>query len=228
MTRNGNPSPRGLSYQVYQPFRVARPKAFGETWEQIRRTASRPHLVERTLRPGMSLPKRKVKVPVAKPVIGWREWIKFPDLRIESIKAKVDTGARTSSLHAFDLEEFEKDGGTWVRFMVHPEQRKSTPTIPVELPLKGKRRVRDSGGKAELRPVVEARVELMGQSWPIEITLTSRDAMGFRMLLGRQGIRGRFLVDPGGSFYGGRRIRKKTSASKRSGRVKSSTRRSRK
>jgi hypothetical protein len=164
----------------------------------------------------MSLSKRKVRPPPSKPVIGWREWVRFPDLRVDSIKAKVDTGARTSSLHAFDLREFERNGVTWVRFMVHPEQRKSTPTIPVELPLKAKRRVRDSGGKTELRPVVEAKVELLGQSWPIEITLTSRDAMGFRMLLGRQATRSRFVVDPGGSFYGGKRIRKRKSTSKAS------------
>ena len=169
----------------------------------------------------MSLPTRKVRSSFPQTVIGWREWIRFPDLRIDSIKAKVDTGARTSSLHAFGLQEFERNGLTWVRFMVHPEQRKSTPTIPVELPLKAKRRVRDSGGKTELRPVVEAKVELLGQCWPIEITLTSRDAMGFRMLLGRQAIRSRFLVDPGASFFGGKRVRKKKSPSKITGPGKS-------
>ncbi|MBT8397801.1 MAG: ATP-dependent zinc protease [Gemmatimonadetes bacterium] len=160
----------------------------------------------------MSLPKRTVKSPVGRPVIGWREWLRLPDLGVKSIKAKVDTGARTSSLHAFDLEEIERNGVVWVRFMIHPDQRTSHPSIPVELPLLARRRVRDSGGKTELRPVVETTAELLGQRWPIELTLTRRDSMGFRMLLGRQAIRRRFVVDPGGSFFGGKRILKKTSA----------------
>jgi hypothetical protein len=128
---------------------------------------------------------------------------------VPSIKVKVDTGARTSSLHAFDLDEVVRDGVTYVRFVVHPEQRRSTPAIPVELPLLTRRRVRDSGGKVESRPVVETTVDLAGQTWPIELTLTRRDAMGFRMLLGRQAIRGRFVVDPGRSFRVGRRPQKK-------------------
>ena len=155
----------------------------------------------------MSRPRRKrMELPLDR-LIGWREWIRFPDLGIESIKAKVDTGARTSSLHAFDLKEIPHDGGTRVRFTIHPEQRRLDPTVRVELPLVGRRRVRDSGGKAEMRPVVKADIELLGERWPIELTLTRRDVMGFRMLLGRQAIRGRFLVDPGGSFYGGKRPR---------------------
>jgi len=147
-------------------------------------------------------------------MIGWREWVALPDLGVEAIKVKVDTGARTSSLHAFDLEEVERDGRTFVRFEIHPRQRASRPVIPVELPLVARRKVRDSGGKAELRPVVETTVELMGRSWPIEITLTRRDAMGFRMLLGRQATRHRFVVDPGGSYYGGKRPTNKRAPSK--------------
>ena len=142
------------------------------------------------------------------PVIGWREWVALPELGIEYIKVKVDTGARTSSLHAFDLEECVRDGVTLVRFMIHPEQRRAHPEIPVELPLVARRRVRDSGGRSELRPVVETEVSLHGRRWPIELTLTRRDAMGFRMLLGRQAIRHRFVVDPGGSYYAGKRVRK--------------------
>lgn len=163
----------------------------------------------------MPRPNRVAKGPSPKPVIGWREWIRLPDLGVDHIKAKVDTGARTSSLHAFDLEESMKNGTPHIRFLIHPEQRRSQPTIPVELPLVAQRRVRDSGGKTELRPVVTAVVELLGQRWPIEITLTRRDAMGFRMLLGRQAIRKRFLVDPGGSFYAGKRVRKKSPPRKR-------------
>lgn len=142
------------------------------------------------------------------PVIGWREWVALPDLGVDYIKVKVDTGARTSSLHAFDLEESVRDGVAVVRFMIHPEQRRAHPEVPVELPLVARRRVRDSGGRSELRPVVETEVSLHGQRWPIELTLTRRDAMGFRMLLGRQAIRNRFLVDPGRSYCAGKRIRK--------------------
>jgi len=160
--------------------------------------------------------KGKRSAHAVKPVIGWREWIRFPELGIEAIKAKVDTGARTSSLHAFDVEEVEENGLTLIRFKIHPEQRVSRPTLSVELPLLARRRVRDSGGKAEFRPVVEAVIELLGQRWPIELTLTRRDAMGFRMLLGRQAIRRRFIVDPGDSYLAGKRSRKKGSLKKRS------------
>lgn len=143
------------------------------------------------------------------PIIGWREWVRMPELGIDHIKAKVDTGARTSSLHAFDIHEFVRDGTPYVRFLIHPEQRRARPEIAAELPLLARRRVRDSGGKVELRPIVETQVELHGERWPIELTLTSRDAMGFRMLLGRQAIRGHFIVDPGASYYAGKRPRRK-------------------
>ncbi len=165
----------------------------------------------------MSKRSRMEKRASTRPVIGWREWVAFPEMGVGSIKAKVDTGARTSSLHAFDLEEVERDGIVRIRFLVHPEQRSSKPAIAVELPLLSHRRVRDSGGRAEIRPVVETPIELLGQKWTIELTLTRRDSMGFRMLLGRQAIRHRFVVDPGGSFFGGKRIRKKASRKKRHG-----------
>jgi hypothetical protein len=153
-----------------------------------------------------SKPVKRLKPDVrAKRVVGWREWVRLPDLGIDSIKAKVDTGARTSALHAFGLREVERDGRAYARFEIHPEQRSSRPAVPVELPLVAHRRVRDSSGRVEERPVVESVIELLGERWPIEITLTHRDVMGFRMLLGRQAIRGRFVVDPGGSFYGGKR-----------------------
>lgn len=151
-----------------------------------------------------------------RPVIGWREWVAFPELGVDSIKAKVDTGARTSSIHAFDLREVRRDGLVYLRFKIHPEQRSARPEIAVELPLVARRRVRDSGGKVETRPVVSTEIELMGERWPIELTLTRRDMMGFRMLLGRRAIRGRFVVDPGGSFYGGKRVRRKTRSNEES------------
>jgi len=157
----------------------------------------------------MANPSRPGKGLAMKPIIGWREWVGLPDLGVESIKAKVDTGARTSSLHAFDVEEIEIAGVIHVRFLIHPEQKFSHPTIRAELPLLAYRRVRDSGGKVEIRPVVKTPVQLLGYQWPIELTLTRRDSMGFRMLLGRQAIRSKFAVDPGKSFLGGKRLRKK-------------------
>ncbi len=139
-------------------------------------------------------------------VIGWREWLALPDLGIAAIKAKVDTGARSSSLHAFGIEQIEHGGGSWVRFGVHPLQRDWKTTAHAELPLHEMRVVRNpgGGGREELRPVVVTAVELMGQQFDVELTLTSRDRMGFRMLLGRSAVRGRFVVDPGRSYLAGR------------------------
>ena len=139
--------------------------------------------------------------------IGWREWVALPDLGVETIKAKVDTGARTSSLHAFGVETYESGGRTMVRFEVHPEQRNERLSVSAVAPLVGRREVRDSGGRSEQRPVVLTTIELLGRRWEIELTLTRRDLMGFRMLLGRQAIRGHFLVDPGRSYLNGRRVK---------------------
>ncbi len=140
-------------------------------------------------------------------VIGWREWVRLPDLGVESIKAKVDTGARTSSLHAYDVEEFQRGKQTMVRFKLHPEQRNSRFVVTAEAPLCDRRRVTPSSGHSELRPVIRTTIELMGQVWEVELTLTRRDAMGFRMLLGRQAMRGHFAVDPGVSYRSGRRVK---------------------
>lgn len=138
-----------------------------------------------------------------RPVIGWREWVGLPELGVDWIKAKIDTGARTSSLHAFDLERFERGGREMVSFEAHPLQRDTSVRIPVEADLVDRRSIRSSTGDATVRPVVETDVTLLGQRWPIELTLIRRDMMGFRMLLGRQAIRRRFLVDPGLSFIAG-------------------------
>ena len=144
----------------------------------------------------------------ALPVIGWREWIGLPDFGIKAIKAKVDTGARSSSLHAFDLHMFERDGVQWVGFNIHPVQRKRNNTVEAEAMVHEFRSVRSSSGVAAVRPVIIANVDLLGIIWPVELTLASRDDMGFRMLLGREAFRRRFLVDAGRSFYGGRPKRK--------------------
>lgn len=143
------------------------------------------------------------------PAIGWREWVTLPDLGIKRIKAKVDTGARTSSLHAINIEYIQKSGSTWVRFEVHPLQRDTKTIVHAEAPLLEQRYVTNSGGKRTLRPVVETVVEICGLRLVAEITLISRDEMGFRMLLGRQAIRGHFLVHPGRSYRGGK-LNKKT------------------
>jgi hypothetical protein len=142
------------------------------------------------------------------PVVGWREWLALPDLGVEHLKAKIDTGARTSSLHVFDLEEYRFEGLDWVRFSIHPFQRSTSGTVCATSPVLEYRKVRSSSGQATLRPVIRTRVSLLGCRWEIEATLANRDAMGFRMLLGRQAVRDRFLIDPGRSFYAGRPRRK--------------------
>lgn len=142
-------------------------------------------------------------------LIGWREWLALPELGIVRIKAKIDTGARSSALHAFDLEPFKRRGVAMVRFKVHPVQRDSRTTVIAEAPLVDERAVTNSGGKSELRPVVRTKVSFMGREWPIELTLTRREVMGFRMLLGREALRDQYVVDPGRSYLGGRPGRKK-------------------
>lgn len=134
------------------------------------------------------------------PVIGWREQIALPELGIPELKAKIDTGARSSALHAFDIETFQDDGKMMVRFKVHPYQRNSDRTILAQAEVIDQREVRNSGGDTQVRPVIQTNVELGGFAFPIELTLTNRDKMGFRMLLGRQAVRRRFLVDAGQSF----------------------------
>jgi hypothetical protein len=136
--------------------------------------------------------------------IGWREWVALPDLGVTRVKAKIDTGARSSALHAFDLEHFRRRGHDMVRFAIHTLQRSNKRVIVAEAEMMDERIVRSSNGVNALRPVILTRVELLGESWPIELTLASRDEMGFRMLLGRQALRGRFLIDPGRSYLTGR------------------------
>ncbi|QDU79307.1 hypothetical protein Pla110_10150 [Polystyrenella longa] len=152
---------------------------------------------------------RPKKAEPVKPIIGWREWIALPELGIEQIKVKVDTGARSSSLHAYDLSYFERRGTRFVRFKVHPLQRKTTEIVTTEAEVVDVRSVRSSSGKANMRPVIMTNMTLLGQTWSIELTLANRDEMGFRMLLGREAFRGRFLVDAGKSYYDGREKRPK-------------------
>lgn len=137
-------------------------------------------------------------------VVGWREWVALPDCGVERIKAKVDTGARTSTLHAFRLEEFSDGDGRWARFEIHPEQRSARDALDVVVPITEYRRVRSSNGVVQERPVIRTTLEVLGQRFAIDLTLTNRDEMGFRMLIGRAALRRRFLVDPTRSYYGGR------------------------
>ena len=130
--------------------------------------------------------------------------MQLPDVGIPWIKAKLDTGARTSSIHAFDKAEFERDGVEWVRFRVRPWQESIEDEVVVECPVHDRRHVRSSSGHVEERIVVRMRVTLVGRTVPAEFTLSNRDQMGFRMLIGRQALRRGFVVAAGESFLGGR------------------------
>lgn len=136
--------------------------------------------------------------------IGWREWVALPDLGVSAIKVKVDTGAASSSLHAFDLERFSRDGLEMVRFDIHPRQRSARGAVTVEVEVIDERQVRNPGGRSETRPVIRTQLRWADIVWGAEINLTRRDEMGFRMLLGRKALNKRFVVDPGRSFLGGK------------------------
>lgn len=130
--------------------------------------------------------------------------MRLPGLEVRWIKAKLDTGARTSAIHAFDLEEFEKNGDDWVRFSIHPWQRSAVESTVVELPVHDRRVVRSSNGEAQERMVVLMDITIVGATVTAEVSLSRRDEMGFRLLIGREVLRKGFLVDPGRSYVGGR------------------------
>ncbi|CAN5833341.1 ATP-dependent zinc protease [soil metagenome] len=136
--------------------------------------------------------------------VGWREWVALPEFGVGAIKAKVDTGAASTSLHAFHLERFTATGADMVRFEIHPRQRSARSSVVVEAEIVDERSVRNPGGRSETRPVILATLRWSDVTWRAEINLTRRDEMGFRMLLGRSSLRNRFLVDSGRSFLGGR------------------------
>lgn len=137
---------------------------------------------------------------MSKITLGWREWLMLPGLGIESIKAKIDTGARSSALHTFELQTFEENGVASVRFLIHPYQHDLSIVKECTVALADERNVTDSGGHTELRPVIVTPVALGGITKDVEITLTNRENMKFRMLLGRTAMHGAFVVDPEKSY----------------------------
>ena len=137
--------------------------------------------------------------------VGWREWVRLPGLGVDALKAKIDTGARTSALHAWRIEPFRRGPDLWVRFEVHPLQRSEAKKVKCEARAIDERAVRNSGGQVERRYIIETELTLGRVSWAIELALTNRDQMGFRMLLGRTALPKGVLIEPGRSFLAGPR-----------------------
>jgi len=141
---------------------------------------------------------------MSRTMIGWREWVALPELDIPHLKVKVDTGARTSALHAFELETYHQNGILMVRFAIHPLQKNLAIVKYCTAPVVDERLVSDSGGHKEKRYVITTPISMGDQVWPIELTLTNRDTMKFRMLLGRTGMEKKFLVKPDASYLLGK------------------------
>jgi hypothetical protein len=146
------------------------------------------------------LPTGIAETAISKEPLGWREWLALPEFGIDYIKAKIDTGARTSALHAFYIEPFDRDEKPWIRFGIHPRQGSSDEVVHCEAPVVDRRNVTDSGGHSEERYVIRTPVKLGEKLITVEVTLTDRENMRFRMLLGRTAMSGQFLVDPGRSY----------------------------
>jgi hypothetical protein len=145
--------------------------------------------------------------------VGWREWLSLPELGLENIKAKIDTGARTSALHAFKVEEYHEDGVDMVHFLMHPVQKNMDIIKDCRAKVIDKRWVSDSGGHREKRFVIKTMLVLGKFSWPVEMTLTNRDSMKFRMLLGRTAMKD-IIVDPSASYLFGKKTVKKAKKTK--------------
>ncbi|NLQ17417.1 ATP-dependent zinc protease [Marinomonas sp. M1K-6] len=129
-------------------------------------------------------------------IIGSDEWCAFTSLNIPAIKARVDSGAKTSSMHAINIQRFSRGDDHWVRFEVHPLQKNRKITVHCEAPLIDQRVIKSSSGDKEKRPVICVPLTLGNTTWDVEVTLTNRDSMGYRMLLGREAMNGRVLIDP--------------------------------
>ncbi|MGB1702780.1 MAG: ATP-dependent zinc protease [Cycloclasticus sp.] len=139
----------------------------------------------------------------SKIIIGSEEWCAFPEIAIPAIKARIDSGAKTSSIHAFNIQPFRREGIAWVSFEVHPLQNNRKTVIRCERPVIDKRVVKSSSGAAETRYVVSTLLQLGEMNWNIELTLANRDSMGYRMLLGREAMHGKLMVDPSESHLMG-------------------------
>lgn len=150
-----------------------------------------------------------MKKTTDKIIIGSVEWCSFPGLGIPAIKARVDSGAKTSSIHAFNIQKIRRNGESWISFEVHPLQGDRRTVIRCEQPILDKRVVKSSSGIAETRYVIAANIKVGDEAWDIEITLANRDSMGYRMLLGREAMSGRMLVDPSLNFCLGEMSRQK-------------------
>ncbi len=142
-------------------------------------------------------------VKAEKKIIGWREWIGFPELGVERIKAKIDTGARTSSIHAYRVRKIDGDEPR-VEFFLHPVQHRRHPELRCVAEIADERMVKSSNGGQETRYVILTPMSMGNETWPVELTLSNRDQMGFRALVGRVAIRGRYVVDPAVSYRLGR------------------------
>jgi hypothetical protein len=137
------------------------------------------------------------------PILGWREWVTLPELNIKHIKAKIDTGARSSALHAFAIEPYQKHNQPWVMFAIHPEQNNTELVIECHAAVKDRRIVSDSGGHKQRRYVIETQLLLGSAVINAEMTLTNRDSMLFRMLIGRTTLNDRFMINSSASFCQG-------------------------
>jgi hypothetical protein len=150
-----------------------------------------------------------MKQPEKLLTFGWREWVSLPDLGIEAIKAKIDTGARTSAIHAFELRTFSDNGRDKVEFRIHPRQKDDATIVTCIADVLDQRVVTDSGGHKEERLVISTTLSIGRYSWPIEATLTARDNMLFRMLLGRTALKDRAQINPARSYLIGKKRRTK-------------------
>ncbi|WP_373016984.1 ATP-dependent zinc protease [Thiomicrorhabdus sp.] len=139
-------------------------------------------------------------------IVGWREWVSFPDLGIKRLKCKVDTGAKNSALHAFEVEPFQKKGELWVRFSIHIDEKDLTQVQVCEAKVEDFRSVSDSGGNITQRYFINTKIKIGEHSLKIPISLTSRDTMAFKMLLGRTALRkAGLIVNPNKSFLQGKK-----------------------